>query len=229
MPGSTRHDTGGTGPGRGRAVESAGGPAAADPDTTRRRGEVAIAGRAGDEALVRAALADAHGRVRVAALAALVRMSRATTADVATLLRDADPTVRRDACELAPAVAGAPVVPLLDDADARVVEAAAFAAGELGIADAVPALARIARTHGERLCRESAVAALGAIGDVRGLPAVLEATHDAPAIRRRAVVALAAFSGDEVDASLRDRLADRDWQVRQAAEDVLGISGEEPR
>ena len=43
------------------------------------------------------------------------------------------------------------------------------------------------------LVRESSVAALGAIGDDRGLDAILAATGDKPAIRRRAVLALAPF------------------------------------
>jgi hypothetical protein len=53
------------------------------------------------------------------------------------------------------------------------------------------------------------------------LPAILHACHDKPAIRRRAVLALAAFDGDDVDQALHAALSDRDWQVRQAAEDVL--------
>jgi HEAT repeat protein len=64
------------------------------------------------------------------------------------------------------------------------------------------------------------VAALGAIGDPAGLPAVLAATRDRPAVRRRAVLALAPFDGPDVDAALERALTDRDWQVRQAAEDV---------
>ena len=36
-----------------------------------------------------------------------------------------------------------------------------------------------------------------------------------------AAVALAAFVGPEVDAALQQALNDRDWQVRQAAEDLL--------
>jgi len=39
-------------------------------------------------------------------------------------------------------------------------------------------------------------------------------------VRRRAVLALAPFEGPEVDAALTRALDDRDWQVRQAAEDV---------
>jgi HEAT repeat protein len=53
------------------------------------------------------------------------------------------------------------------------------------------------------------------------LPAVLRACTDKPAIRRRAVLALAAFDGVEVEQALQAALSDRDWQVRQAAEDVL--------
>ena len=45
--------------------------------------------------------------------------------------------------------------------------------------------------------REAAVAALGAIGDDRGLDAILAATTDKPAIRRRAVLALAPFVDPE--------------------------------
>ncbi|MHB1584695.1 MAG: HEAT repeat domain-containing protein, partial [Acidimicrobiales bacterium] len=65
------------------------------------------------------------------------------------------------------------------------------------------------------------VAALGAIGDPAGKAAVLDASAgDRPSVRRRAVVALAAFDGDDVDAALTAALADRDWQVRQAAEEL---------
>jgi HEAT repeat protein len=104
-----------------------------------------------------------------------------------------------------------------------VVEAAAWASGERqppepGI---VTALARLATDHDDPLCREAAVAALGSIGDPAGLPAILTATSDRPAIRRRAVLALAPFDGPDVEAALRRALHDRDWQVRQAAEDLL--------
>ncbi|MDA8283480.1 MAG: HEAT repeat domain-containing protein, partial [Actinomycetota bacterium] len=64
-------------------------------------------------------------------------------------------------------------------------------------------------------------AALGSIGDPAGLPAVLAATADKPAVRRRAVLALAPFEGPDVEAALRRAQEDRDWQVRQAAEDLL--------
>jgi HEAT repeat protein len=86
---------------------------------------------------------------------------------------------------------------------------------------AVAALVDMATAHADALCREAAVAALGAIGDPAGLPAILAATTDKPAVRRRAVIALAPFEGPEVDAALERALTDRDWQVRQAAEDLL--------
>jgi HEAT repeat protein len=85
----------------------------------------------------------------------------------------------------------------------------------------VPVLARIATSHDDPLCREAAVAALGAIGDAAGLPAILAGTRDKATVRRRAVIALAPFEGAEVEAALRAALEDRDWQVRQAAEDLL--------
>ena len=65
------------------------------------------------------------------------------------------------------------------------------------------------------------MAALGAIGDEAGLPAILAATTDKATVRRRAVIALAPFEGPEVDAALETARTDRDWQVRQAAEDQL--------
>ena len=78
------------------------------------------------------------------------------------------------------------------------------------------------------MVREAAIAALGAIGDERGLPAILAGCADKPAIRRRAVLALAPFAGPEVDAALAGALVDRDWQVRQAAEDLLPHMGTQP-
>ena len=59
---------------------------------------------------------------------------------------------------------------------------------------------------------------MGAIQDERGLRTILRGTDDKPAIRRRAVLALAAFDGPEVDAALARALEDKDWQVRDAAE-----------
>jgi HEAT repeat protein len=114
------------------------------------------------------------------------------------------------------------LAPLLADADPAVVEVAAWAAGERPPAPTtVATLAALATAHDDALCREAAVAALGALGDEAGLPAILAATGDKPAVRRRAVIALAPFAGPEVDAALERARTDRDWQVRQAAEDLF--------
>ena len=185
----------------------------------------AVAGHAGDAALARSLAAAPHAEVRAAALGALARIGdpAAGPAVVAALV-DETAAVRRRAAELAAALPSVPVAALihgLGDPDALVTEATCFALGERGDEAAVPALAAAATGHPDPLVREAAVAALGAIGDARGLPAVLAATSDKPAVRRRAVLALAPFEGPEVERALQLALADRDWQVRQAAEDLL--------
>ena len=153
-------------------------------------------------------------------------MGRAVDADVAAALADPDPLVRRRACTVAVHHPDVDVTACLDDGDDMVVETAAWALGERGVAPGVvERLAALATSHSDALCREAAVAALGALGDPGGLPAILAAAADKPAVRRRAVLALAPFEGAEVDAALRRALADRDWQVRQAAEDLLGTAG----
>lgn len=191
-------------------------------DTGRRR-EAALAGHTGDEAAARRLFGDRSPGVRATALGALARLGALSARDVAAALADPDPIVRRRACEEVGRheLAGAgSLLPLLDDPDPGVIEAAAWALGELGDGAAVDALSRVATGHPEPLCREAAVAALGAIGDERGLAAILAGTRDKPAIRRRAVLALAPFGGPEVEAAIEAALADRDWQVRQAAEDL---------
>jgi HEAT repeat protein len=146
-------------------------------------------------------------------------------------IRDNAPAVRRRAAELAPRVArrrASDLVSLLRDPDPLVAEAAAWALGEVRWRSNRPAvvhaLVETAGAHADPLVREAAVAALGALGDEAGLPAVLAACHDKPAVRRRAVIALAAFEGEEVEAALHAALSDRDWQVRQAAEDLSETS-----
>jgi HEAT repeat protein len=195
-------------------------------DVTARRRRVALAGHTGDERTARLALTDDAPAVRATALGALARLGALTVDDVTAALGDGDPVVRRRACEEAgrQRLAGTRdglVATLTDDADAHGGGSAAWARGEVEDPAAVDALARVTTEHDEPLCRESAVAALGAIGDERGLAAILHATTDKPAVRRRAVLALAPFDGPDVDAALRRALTDRDWQVRQAAEDLL--------
>lgn len=184
--------------------------------------------------LVDAAAADPDPRARAAAIGALARVGTPVPAADAwqRAVADAEPEVRRRAAEVAPMLAGrtpsaaliAPLARLLGDEDVTVVEAAAWALGELGDAaiagGAVGALADVAIGHDDMLAREAAVGALGALGDEAGLPAILAGCRDKPTIRRRAVLALAPFEGAEVEAALGEARADRDWQVRQAAEDL---------
>jgi HEAT repeat protein len=195
--------------------------------TTARRRQAAMAGHLGDRQAARRALADPAPAVRATALGALARAGALTAADVIASIDDPHPQVRSRAAELAAQVE--PPLPAaaehaLADPDPQVVEAGCFALGEMGAVatGAVAALSAVGREHPDPLCREAAVAALGAIGDPAGLPAILAATADKPAVRRRAVLALAPFAGPEVDVAIARALTDRDWQVRQAAEDVGG-------
>jgi hypothetical protein len=200
------------------------------PDDATRRRQTALAGHLADEAQARRGLDDPSAQVRAAALGALSRMNRLTAADIVRGAGDDAAVVRRRACELSPVLAGTAgveemIVRALDDGDVLVVDAACYGLGELAGAvglDTVRALTRTATAHTDPLAREAAVAALGAIGHPEGLPAILAATSDKPAIRRRAVLALAPFEGPEVDEALARAAQDRDWQVRQAAEDVGG-------
>jgi len=197
-----------------------------DGSVTDRRRAVATAGHLGDGATARAGLDDPAPIVRSTALGALARIGALGDDDLSSGLTDPDPIVRRRAAELAASHRDVPLPQALDDADASVVEMVAWSLGEREEVGAVDALARLVPAdggHPDPLCREAAVAALGAIGHPAGLPAVLAALDDKPAVRRRAAVALAAFDGPEVEAALRRCLDDRDWQVRQVAEDLLAV------
>jgi HEAT repeat protein len=196
--------------------------------TGRSRKEVALLGHGADPAVARAALDDADPAVRATALGALARLGRLESGDLEGALADPVATVRRRGAEEAAraprsVTASVALVPLLADLDPFVAEAIAFALGELDPPEpgSVVALAAVATGHDDVLVREAAVAALGSLGDARGRAAVLAACHDIATIRRRAVLALAAFEGPEIEAALRVLADDRDRQVRQAAEDLL--------
>jgi HEAT repeat protein len=187
---------------------------------------VALAGHRQDEITARSGLTDPAASVRATALGALDRLGSLTDREVRTALNDPSAAVRRRASELAATRASVAIRELLGDSDGSVVEMTAWSLGERGDRAAVATLSALASAdsgHRDPLCREAAVAALGAIGDPAGLPAVLAALEDKPAVRRRAAVALAAFDGPPVEAALRRCLEDRDWQVRQVAEDLLAV------
>ena len=187
---------------------------------------------------------DPDPSVRAAALGALARLGELGTDRLLRALTDPDPTVRRRACSIAGRIASEAARPppagaipevlteALGDPDFSVAETAAWALGEWGAAIAgvpVEVLCRTAREHPDNLCREAAVASLGAIGDERALPAILAALEHRPTVRRRAAIALAAFEDPTAEEGLRRCLDDRDWQVRQVAEELLDDRGDHIR
>lgn len=217
------------------------------PGSVARREQAAVAGHLGRTDTARGCLYDIDPSVRATALRALDRAGDLRADELASALGDQAAVVRIAAVELAVArtdVALDAAAALLDDADSRVVEAAAWVCGEKAgaspfddsspddsvhpspvpgsaAAAVVARLARLARAHEDALCRESAIAALGAIADPAGLPAILAGLDDKPAVRRRAVIALAPFDSPKVDEALIRAGRDRDRQVRSAAAELL--------
>ena len=197
-----------------------------------RRRRVVVAGHRGDAALARTGLSDADPAVQEAAIGALARLGELTTGDVRAALAGGAPVVRRRAAEAATAVRGRGTRSTLPTAlvtalGMRTRSWSSAPPGSWANGATVPPCPRSPPRRPPTptaRCREAAVAALGAIGDPVGLPAVLDALGDQPTVRRRAAVALAGFDGPRVDPALRQAAEDRDWQVRQAAEMLLGGS-----
>lgn len=176
------------------------------------------------DALLARALDETDPRYRVLAVRGLVRRGLMDRDRWRRVLGDRDAEVRREALEQwahSPSedVLGQ-VIDSLEDPDALVVDAAAFALGEHVDPRSVEALCRVAREHDDARCRESAIAALGAIGDDRARATILAALEDKAPVRRRAIVALANFEGPDVDAALDKARDDRDWQVRSAVDQL---------
>jgi HEAT repeat protein len=185
---------------------------------------IAEAGHRGDTQLVGEALHANEPEIRRAALGAAKRLNILDNECLSGFLGDKDLGVRRRALELAARTKATPalvraVAALLDDE--QTAELAAFVIGELGTDDTtvVIQLEHHATSHEDALCRESAVAALGSLGV--GKQAVLAATGDVATVRRRAIIALANFEGEDVEAAISAALDDRDWQVRQISEDLV--------
>ncbi|WP_419837135.1 hypothetical protein [Candidatus Poriferisodalis sp.] len=144
-----------------------------------RRLDAVVAGYRGEAATAEMLLDDDDASVRAAALGALARCGALGAGQIRRALVDEAAAVRCRAAELAPAEVE--LVGLLGDPDASVVEAVAAALGERDRdPDSVGELCRIASGHDDPLCRESAVAALGAIA--AGLDAGAHAPSDAAAI-----------------------------------------------
>ncbi len=193
--------------------------------------DIVQAGHRGDADLIEWAADSDDAPLRVASIGALLRTGALDAERLRDFGADAEPSVRRRAAEVAPRVPGAPgteamLVGMLDD-QPEIAEMAAFALGEVGSSDGaalrpdtIERLESMAIDHEDALCREAAVASLGALHT--GLETILAACTDKATVRRRAVIALAPFDGPEVEAALHTALTDRDWQVRQAAEDQIG-------
>ena len=187
-----------------------------------RRQQLVQLAREGDLSLARELCGDGDPRVRASSVAVLSENDALDESLIALGLSDPNPLVRMTVARAAAQNSSISVLELLNDEDSSVVEIACWAAGEQTEHNdsIIEALSAIALEHEDALCRESAVAALGAIGDARGLESILEATQDIATVRRRAVIALAPFEGQAVTDALQLALGDRDWQVRQAAEDL---------
>lgn len=187
------------------------------------RFSVIEAGFTGQSDVALNALSHPDEAVRASALRSLHRLNELQETHVVHALTDPSAEVRRVAVEVSVEMQNVCIHPLLNDNDVFVAEMAAWCLGEREAPtdEEINALIAGALHHLEPVVREACAAALGSLGDERGLPAILTACTDKPAVRRRAVLALAPFEGDEVDAALQAALEDRDWQVRQNAEILL--------
>lgn len=202
-----------------------------DTPTRQRRRSAALAGFHGDVNATIAFCDDPSPLVCIAALRSLAKLhtdkvlvnESLLTSKLQCALGDNSAQVRIAALEIAAHYIEPPIWHLLDDLEPMVVEAAAWALGEREAAndEILTRLADTAHKHADPLVRESAVAALAAIGDPRGLPAILAATRDKTTIRRRGAIALAAFEGPEVTSAYQRLLKDRDRQVRDAARELM--------
>ncbi len=181
------------------------------------------AGFSGDLDRVMLGLTHSHEDVRASALRSLHRMSALPPDTLKSCLTDSSATVRRTAVELSPPFVDIDICPLINDSDVFVCEMTAWALGERQSPtdNEIETLIHATLTHSEMVVREASAASLGSLGDPRGLPAILAACSDKPAVRRRAILALAPFEGDAVESALRIALEDNDWQVRQNAEILL--------
>lgn len=195
-----------------------------------KRLQIAESALRGDVTIALALSGDDDASVRSSALLALCELRSLAESTVNDALLDPSPLVRQRILQLAGRhgfLSAGRLASSLSDPDATVVEAAATALGECAEGrteldeTVLTALARVAMGHSDELCRESAVAALGAIGAEQALPTIIAALDDRPNIRRRSIVALTAFGDPRAQEAMRSALQDNDRQVRALAEELL--------
>jgi len=190
--------------------------------------EVLLAGHEGNSELLRTAFADTSDHIRSLALHGLLKNNALTDEHIRSAETDTARLVRHRLAQLGAIEPRINLSILLRDVDFAVAETAAWSLGER--VDVTPEefalLLEGGAHHDHAIVRESCIAALGAIGDPRAVPVILQGCTDKPAVRRRAILALAPFEGPEVRTAWETALLDRDWQVRQAAEDLLAIENE---
>ena len=190
--------------------------------------EVLLASHKGNAELLCTAFAHDNHHIRSLALHGLLKNNVLTDEQVRSAEVDPSRLVRHRLAKLGAVEPRINLSILLHDVDFAVAETAAWSLGER--VDVTPdefaLLLEGGAHHDHAIVRESCIAALGAIGNPRAVPVILEGCNDKPAVRRRAILALAPFDGPEVTAALEKALLDRDWQVRQAAEDLLAIEKE---
>lgn len=176
-------------------------------------------------ALLREALRHEHPRARIIAMRGLARRRELSSSDWTNAVTDPDNHVRRETLSEIGSwgechVPSALLLDALGDSDPLVAEAAAFAIGECALSECEAALRTMVQSHDDARCRETAVVSLGLLGLDSSRDAIIGALSDKPTVRRRAVVALANFDGDDIEAALDRAADDRDWQVRSAVEQL---------
>ena len=193
-----------------------------DANVTRIRQRIIELSLNGEFQLVTEYLEHPEPDVRATALRVLDNEGKLEKSIVERSLSDSAFKVRNAIAYLISRNRDIPAMKFLLDEDAEIVEIACWGVGERGdtSAEILDVLQSITESHSDSLCRESAVAALGALGDEKALGSILKAVEDIATVRRRAVLALAPFDGPEVELAIAKALEDRDWQVRQAAEDI---------
>ena len=190
--------------------------------------EVLLASHEGNTELLFTAFANDNDHIRSLALHGLLKNNALTDEQVRSAEVDPSRLVRHRLAQLGAVEPRINLSVLLHDVDFAVAETAAWSLGERVdvTAEEFALLLEGGAHHDHAIVRESCIAALGAIGDPRAVPVILQGCADKPAVRRRAILALAPFDGPEVTTALEKALLDRDWQVRQAAEDLLAIEKE---